>query len=310
MRQKPWFDAVSCGECFKPESKLPKVGEKISRSFYNFFQSILILSHRLRFFAIFISATHRAQKKGQLSWCGTRSYCAEALIGVTPRLHGSTPHASQHAIHQLLTVQELLGKRVVDYAQSVSHRWIIHFFAPKYALCNKRTPQPTQDQHTRNIFRIQTQRQKRGRWQMTLQKKFTHHLQPSTRIKSLCPSGHTKHPSGAKFWKSLWDSNASEQERQPLYYSTHCRTKHNTMDSWASFQAPNGHPSVSRHSCGPFPYFPAPTCSQTRIQTFFPRILPLGLGHGGVGWAFHAFLSRRNPIPTSSGGIPNSEKVS
>ena len=101
------------------------------------------------FFCYLYIGHPQGQKKSQLPWCGTRSYCAEALIGVTPRLHGSTPHASQHAIHQLLTVQELLGKRVVDYAQSVSHRWIIHFFAPKYALCNKSLDSPT---NTPEIF--------------------------------------------------------------------------------------------------------------------------------------------------------------
>ena len=68
------------------------------------FKIILILSHRLRFCSSF-SRPHSPRY-------GTRSYSAEALIGVTPCLHGSTPHASQHAIHQLLTVQELLGERV------------------------------------------------------------------------------------------------------------------------------------------------------------------------------------------------------
>lgn len=45
MGQKPWGNAV----CFKPEPKLRKVDEKISKSFPIAFKIILILSHRLRF---------------------------------------------------------------------------------------------------------------------------------------------------------------------------------------------------------------------------------------------------------------------
>ena len=101
-----WWDrnlgAMQYASNLKPNCQ--KVDEKISKSFPIALKIILTLSHRLRFFSSF-SRPHSPRY-------GTRSYSGEALIGVTPCLHGSTPHASQHAIHQLLTVQELLGERV------------------------------------------------------------------------------------------------------------------------------------------------------------------------------------------------------